>query len=65
MYFDNVLKANDYEAADEARDTAGSNIVLGRLRVDNHESGKRYGDFTIDYFTIWDKPLSEAERNLL
>ena len=65
LYIDNVLEADDHEAENVTQIPSGSNLVLGRLRVDDHDQGRRYCHVTVDYFTIWDKPLNETERNLL
>ena len=63
MYLDNVLKGDDHVGIDITTGGAGEgNIILGRYFADNHDSGLKYGDFKIDYLTVWDKPLSEVER---
>ena len=63
LYFDNVLQASSSSAA-HTKPAPGSNIVIGRLRVDEHAGGQRYCHVTIDYFTIWDKPFNETEKEL-
>ena len=65
LYVDNTLVGDDHNGTNASKEVAGSIIVLGRYYADDHDSGHKYGDFTIDYLTIWDKPLGEAERNLL
>ena len=56
---------HDHDAENGTWEAAGSNIVLGRHIADDHDNALKYGDFTIDYLTIWDKPLDDNERNLL
>ena len=65
LYLDNILKGDDHEAQDGTWEVAGSIIAVGRYFADDHDRALKYGDFTIDYLTIWDWPLDEAERNLL
>ena len=65
LYLDSNLVGQDHAAKNGTWGAAGSNIVLGRYFADDHDSGYKYGDLTIDYLTIWDEPLGEAERNLL
>ena len=66
MYIDNVLKASETQADTVTQSTiTPANLVLGRFFADNEEGGTKYGVFTIDYLTIWDRPLSATERNLL
>ena len=65
LYLDNNLVGEDHIAVNETSEIKGSIITLGCYFADDHDSGHKYGDFTIDYLTIWDEPLGEAERNLL
>ena len=66
LYIDNVLKASVYEAQPRTNNSpADGRIVLGRYVVDRVRNVDNYGRAETDYLTIWDKPLSRDERDLL
>ena len=65
VYMDNAVIAED----DESQPAAGSSqtngkIMIGRLLTDTTDL-QSYGQLSVDHLTIWDRPLSEEERNLV
>ena len=63
LYIDNVRKTNEIPGApDQSVSTEnGGHIVLGKY-ADGYGV---YGKLTVDWLTIWDRPLTEDERNLV
>ena len=62
---DNAVIAED----DESQPAAGSSetngkIMIGRLLTETNNL-QSYGKVTVDHLTIWDRPLSAEERNLI
>lgn len=65
MYIDNALVSGNTDNAGYPGGQQNGHIVLGRHYVDAHDIDRRYGKATIDSISIWDKPLSAEERNLV
>ena len=64
VYINNVLKGTDYSGETKTNTAERSgHIVLGRYYADS--TGNLHGKLTVDFLTIWDRPLSEEERNVL
>ena len=66
VYVDNDLKAETYgssflNSSNPTTLTSG-HIVLGRRLVND---GSHYGRLSVDWLTIWDRPLTEEERSLV
>ena len=62
LYIDNTLKAQDNVAETKTITTHRTgHVVLGRYVDDSVVHGK----LTVDWLTIWDRPLTVEERNLV
>ena len=60
---DNSLKLQDLNSAQAAVPTSTSgHVIIGQYFNNKNDTG---GRVTVDWLTFWDRPLSEAERNLL
>ena len=65
VYMDNtmVVQESDPDSLD-VTSVRNGHIVLGRYRVNSASPGF-YGKLTVDWLTIWDRPLTQEERNLV
>ena len=68
VYVDNAVIA-EHDEPQPAGGPALTNgkIVIGRLFTTSVDDSRfdGYGKLTVDHLTIWDRPLSEEERNLI
>ena len=63
VYIDNTMFTEDNEPASNALTTLRSgHILIGRYWIN---SDSVYGKLTADWLTLWDRPLTEEERNLV
>ena len=63
VYIDNVLRADDTVAdstSNQSPERSG-HIELGRF----HDQVLVWGKVTVDWLTIWDRVLTQEERDLL
>ena len=64
FYIDNLLTTEEITPGSDAVTTEGrGRILLGRYHAESSEY--KYGQLTVDWLTIWDRPLTEEERNLV
>ena len=64
FYIDNVLTTEEITPGSDTVTTEGSgHILLGRYHAESTEY--KYGRVTVDWMTIWDRPLTVEERNLV
>ena len=63
MYIDSVQKGQK-RITDPASITTqrSGHIMLGKSKL---ATGFRYGKVTVDWLTIWDRPLTDDERNIV
>ena len=65
VYIDNMVVVQKNESESKSLTSLRSgHIVLGRY-YENTGSPIFYGKLTVDWLTIWDRPLTEEERNLV
>ena len=66
LYINSQLKASSHQPQNIETSTLRSgHIVLGVTHSNNVNVGQNYGKITIDYLTIWEKPLSQNEISML
>ena len=62
IYINNVLKSTLSQHGEVTTGYQDGCIVLGRYKTN---SDGKLGKLTVDWLTIWDRPLTEEERNLV
>ena len=64
VYIDNTMFVQKNNPTSNTLTTLRSgHIVIGRYYIDSGTSF--FGKLTADWLTIWDRPLTEEERNLV
>ena len=59
-------QVSDHVADDvETSEMRNGHIVLGLIFTNELGVAQNYGKMTIDYLTIWDEPLTEADLDML
>ena len=67
IFVDNVLQEGQEPIFDVNRSTAltSGHIVLGRYLANVDNVSFESGELSCDWLTIWDRPLTDEERNLV
>ena len=63
IYIDNTMVGEDTvaETAQDVTTFRSGHIVIGKYLVNNDDN---FGQLTVDWLTIWDRVLTQQERNL-